>query len=332
MTAKNINETRNNVTENITKRKLKISAVIVNFNSGLYLKECIEGILQHLEVKDDGDEIIVVDNNSTDNSLASIESLSPIKIIPLKTNLGYGGGCNVGFDHSSGRILFFLNPDVKLISTVNYVLDLFEKNANCAIVAPGIIEQGHLCNSLRPFPSVLKDALGEFGLSLKQGSIGVSWETLRVENNQKEVQFWGYTQGSAFFLRREVFEQAGKFDPGFFLYYEEVDLFKRIADREESFFYEPKCLVIHVSGGSSSGLEWRKTAIRYNSKKRYFTKHASKPWLIIHKILILLILFLKLLSYYPIGIILRRDRKNMFRAYLYAMLLYAGRSCHWKGY
>lgn len=302
--------------DNFINRKLKVSAVVVNYNSGLYLKECIEGLRQHLETG--FDEIIVIDNQSTDGSLALIETLPGVRVIRAQINTGYGGGCNFGFEHTSGDILLFMNPDVKLISPITCVRNTFMQDANCAVVAPGIIEQDNLCFSLRPLPTIISDALSELGINWAN----YSYQNSIVKEMTKESNYFqGYAQGSAIFVRREAFERVGKFDTDFFLYNEEVELFKRLADYGYRFIYDTRCMVRHGSGGSSGDLDWRKTAIRYNSKLKYFLKHSSYIGLIAHKILILVILFFKLILYLPAAIIYR-GRFNKFKAYIYAIRLY----------
>lgn len=309
---------------NISKSKLKISAVVVNYNSGSLLRECMEGLLQHLETG--YDEIIVVDNQSTDGSLALIEAVPGVRIIRAKTNTGYGGGCNLGFEFIKGDILLFLNPDIKLISPVICVREEFEQNADCAVVAPGIIEQDNLCKSLRPLPTIINDALSE---------LGINWANYRYQSRvakeitKKSGYFHGYAQGSAFFVRRKAFTRVGKFDADFFLYYEEVELFKRFSDYGYRFIYDTRCTVSHSSGGSSGSLEWRKTAIRYNSKLKYFSKHSSKLGLIVHKILILTVLGLKLILYLPMLSICRVHFSKL-RAYIYAIRLYIKGYTPWR--
>ncbi|RJO61495.1 MAG: glycosyltransferase family 2 protein [Dehalococcoidia bacterium] len=314
----------------LVNRKLKISAVVVNYNSGLHLRECIEGLLQNLEVEYSLDEIVVVDNQSTDGSLALIESHPKVRVVRSHTNSGYGGGCNIGYEHTSGDILLFMNPDVTLISPVECVRAAFELDANCAVVAPGIIEQGSLCNSLRSLPTVLSDALSELGINQWADHRYHRYQSNIAMNTTKDRNYFlGYAQGSAIFVRREAFVRAGKFDANFFLYYEEVDLYKRLADLGHRFIYDTRCKIRHASGGSSGSLEWRKTAIRYNSKLRYFSKHASKLWLIVHKILILIILFLKVFLH-SFSVCFRRDHVSKFRAYVYAIQLYVRGYTPWQ--
>lgn len=304
-----------------------ISAVIVNYNSGLYLLECVESLMYYLDVGDGADEIIIIDNNSSDDSLARIEPRPGISIVRSQVNLGYGGGCNMGFERSGGEIIFFMNSDVKLVTPAERIRAIFELDDGRAIIAPGIIEQGYLCNSVQPFPSVINDMLREFGL-LQDHRHEINSKSTKVK---EQGYFSGYARGPAFFVSREAFRRVSGFDPGFFLFYEEADLFKRMQDLGLKFFYEPECMLEHAIGVSSTGLGWKKTAIRYNSKLRYFSKHTSKPGLLLHRLSILIILFLKLLIYAPsLSVRHRRLIPERINAYLYGIKLYARHHVPWS--
>lgn len=294
---------------------LRISAVVVNYNSGSQMRDCIESLLKYLEIEK-GDEIVVVDNQSTDDSLAFIESFHSVKIIRSPVNAGYGTGCNIGSKHTNGEILLFVNPDVTLISSVVCVRDSFKQDANCALVAPGVIQRGCLRKLITSFPTILNEVPGGY-------RIAMAFHKLRSDTTP--VYFNGYPNGGVVFVRREAFERIGGFDEGFFLYYEEADLFKRLASSGYKFIYDTRCLAIHPGGGSSGSLGWRKSAIGYNSKLRYFTKHSSKAGLKVHKALTLLGLFPKF-ALFLINVAIRRVPLDEIYAYLYAIRLYV------KGY
>lgn len=296
---------------------MRISAIIVNYNSGPLLAECVSSLRENLMVDHSDDEIIVVDNDSSDKSVAAVECIETLKIIKSRVNSGYAAGCNVGASHAAGDIFLFLNPDTVLSTPADSVRAIFEQNGSIAAVAPVIVENGEPCNSLRPFPTVVSDALDEFGLR----SAEKKWHEFTKTALREKGFFRGYSQGSAFFVRREDFEQVIGFDEDYFLYYEELDLYKRLAAEGHEFHYDTGCVFWHASGGSSAALGWQKTAIRYNSKIRYFSKHLSGKKLAVHKTLFLTALPLKILSYLPL-ILFRRRTSEKINAYLYGFNLY----------
>jgi GT2 family glycosyltransferase len=95
-----------------TNRRPSVGIIIVNYNAGGFLTDCVTRIVSQV------DSIVVVDNDSQDDSVAKLErALSPnenVKIIKQNANLGFSAACNVGIDHASDDFLLFLNPDCLL--------------------------------------------------------------------------------------------------------------------------------------------------------------------------------------------------------------------------
>ena len=275
--------------------------------------------MKYLNLDNGFDEIIIVDNDSTDFSIDSVADNPKAKCIRLQENKGYGGGCNVGFMRANGDVLLFMNPDVTLLTPVELARESLEQNPNCAVVAPGIIEQNELCNTLRPFPSVLREIPQELGMA----SPATCWKNFSESSGPERTFLFSdcYAQGSILFVRRDAFERIGGFDEAFFLYLEEVDLFRRLVDAGFVFLYDSRCLVKHRSGGSSNSLDWRKTAIRLNSRLLYYTKHVSISKLATYRAMIILVLLVKIVVCLP-GVLLRFMNPRKIRAYLYALDIY----------
>lgn len=304
---------------------MRISAIVVNYNGGRYIKNCVIALIRHLDLEKEYDEIIVVDNRSTDDSIDQIKDHEKVKCIILPVNLGYAGGCNMGAKHANGEILFFMNPDITLLTPVECIRDDFKNHRNCAIVAPQIFEQGLLCESLHAFPSIVRDCFEELGFVGKKRY--KKQELSGMDHKPQPIRYNFYAQGSAFFVRKSMFEEVGGFDDTYFLYMEEVDLMKRLQEQGHVLLYEPRCQVEHVSGGSSGNLGWEKTAIRFNSKLRYFSKHTSKMHLLFHRFLMVLVLIIKIILYLP-SIIGEVERQKL-KAYIYGMQLYLRRHRKW---
>lgn len=125
-----------------------VDVVVVSFNSRAKLRSCVE-----LLAGADWINVVAVDNASRDESLATIEDLTVTRIA-LKTNLGFGAGCNVGWRSGSAPYVLFLNPDARM--SPEAVCMLAERaNASSTIGAVGprlVTSSGHLDYSLRRFP------------------------------------------------------------------------------------------------------------------------------------------------------------------------------------
>src|SRR3972149_7710988 len=101
-----------NFSRQVSSTSMRLSVVIVNFNGGEVLPECLASLKQ-FGFQDDC-EVLVVDNASSDNSVGSLRDLFPwVTVIENGVNLGFARGCNVGIRASKGRMILFLNADTR---------------------------------------------------------------------------------------------------------------------------------------------------------------------------------------------------------------------------
>lgn len=227
-----------------------ISVIIVKYKSEKFLPACLSSI-----GKDPKWEVIVVNND--------------------QENQGFGAGCNQGAKRAQGRYLFFLNPDTLVLrGTIETLVKFLEKNKNAAIVAPLLLDRERKAYSLQ----------GSRELTPLTGMIALSFLNKYFPNNSFSHRYWlkdwdksilvevEVAPGTAFLIRRKIFEEIGGFDPRFFLYFEETDLCKRIKKKGWGIFIEPKAKVIHFSKGSTPQNENIKKIFR-RSRFYYFKKH-----------------------------------------------------------
>ena len=135
-----------------------LTIIIVNWNTGKYLAECIESIYE--KTKGVGFEVIVVDNASTDNSLDLVAPRPDnLQIIREKINHGFGRANNIGLKLAKGRYVCFLNPDTLLINNaIGVMIETIEKHNDSVVAAgPLIVGQGGKVDlsCSRSYPSVL---------------------------------------------------------------------------------------------------------------------------------------------------------------------------------
>jgi GT2 family glycosyltransferase len=104
---------------------MQLSVIIVNYNGEVFLKDCIESIHTHCATI--SHEVIIVDNNSQDNSLALVEKLSaPIKVIKNDENVGFSKANNIGVKASCGHNVLLLNNDTILCGNITAALDVIK--------------------------------------------------------------------------------------------------------------------------------------------------------------------------------------------------------------
>jgi len=313
-------------------KKPDLSIVILNYNSGDFLRKCLESIGR---AKKNGFEyeVIVVDNNSNDNSFKKIRNpknpkfeirnklkIQNIKLILIKNeiNLGFAAGNNVGVKKAEGRYLLFLNPDtVVMPNTFKEMIKFMDSNsqagaATCRVELPnGRLDEA--CH--RGFPTPWNAFCHFSGLeklfprSRVFAGYVLGWERL---NKVHEIDSG---TGSFLVVRKEVGDKLNWWDEDYFWYGEDLDFCYRIKKAGWKIYYVPKVKIIHYKGVSSgirkesqklakANKETRIRAIKASTqvmrifyKKHYFNKYPRfLTWLVLKGINILEKIRLKKLS------------------------------------
>lgn len=236
-----------------------ISVIIVNYNAGKLLLDCIESVFAS---NNDNYEVIVVDNCSSDNShKVCKKKFDKIKLIENYKNLGFCEGNNVGIRNASGEYLLILNPDTIIESDLiekfldaikNYGEGLFQ-GKNVAIDNDNILRStGNQIN------------LFGFGYARDKG----------VKEYKKffNVEEINYASGTCLFTSTKTMKKIGLFDPFLFLYHDDLDLGWRALCLNIKSFFVPTIKIRHVS---SYNLQW-------SSKKFFWLERNRKYCLLTH--------------------------------------------------
>ncbi|HVQ37168.1 MAG TPA: glycosyltransferase family 2 protein [Pyrinomonadaceae bacterium] len=238
-----------------TTKQIEVSVVVISFNTRDLLRECLTTLAA--TSADVSYELIVVDNASRDDSAAMVALEFPeAKLIRSEVNLGFGGANNLGFAAATGRYVVLLNSDAFLkVGTLRKSIDLMDSHPQVGLAGAKLIgRDDSLQPSARMFPNILQDFLILSGLAdrySKSRFFGRGDRTWADPNKPAEVD---WVPGAFGIIRREALERTGFFDPRFFLYYEEVDLCKRIKQAGYSIWYWPELEVVHIGGESSKTL------------------------------------------------------------------------------
>ncbi len=252
---------------------MELSVIIVNYRGWSKLRECLSSLL-----KDDGPgagiEIIVSDNCSADGNLAGFSAEFPsVKFVENIHNGGFAYGCNRGAAAASGSYFLFLNPDT--IASKDSVHQLLEKGSSAA------------ANSLSSCYQV--DGKGKesiaYGRFITPFTLtGTMRLITRLSGAQGTMKYTGdimkpdWVSGSVMFIRRVYFYELGGFDEDFWMYFEDMDLCKRIRNSGGEILYHRGISIIHSHGGSSR-VNIKTTALTKTevlvSKHLYVAKHFS---------------------------------------------------------
>ena len=236
-----------------------ISVIIVNHDGEAHLERCLRSL-------DGSDaEILLVDNNSRDGSVALVRRQFPnVTIMPQERNLGYGAANNLAARHATGRGLLLLNPDAELQpGAFDALTAALDEQPDAGLVAP------RLC-----YP----DGRRQFSWSPARGVVG---EALQKVRNRFESRSWAHGRiaraisrmaGRPWFtaacvlVRADAWRSIGGFDERFFMYFEDVDFCLRLEAAGWRLAQEPRALAYHV-GGVAIGRQvddfYRPSQLRY---------------------------------------------------------------------
>lgn len=252
------------------------SIIIVNWNVREYLRDCLRSLPP--DTARHQIEVIVVDNGSNDGSLDMLQKEFPwVKTIALGTNRGFARANNRGIGHASGRYILFLNPDTEIVSdAVSRMIDSLDAHPDRALVAPQLIHPDGTfqAGSIRRDPTLPAQAI--ILLKLQHAVAQIPWlqQYYATDFQPEREQEIEQPMGAALCVRRDVLNKVGSFDEGFFLWFEEVDLCKRIRANGGTIWYLPSAKVVHHSGKSfDQHLPLAKQRIYNKSAIRYFRKH-----------------------------------------------------------
>jgi N-acetylglucosaminyl-diphospho-decaprenol L-rhamnosyltransferase len=285
-----------------------LSLIIVSWNVRDLLRACLASLTneQGLTTKDAGEaspfvlrpssEIIVIDNASSDGSAAMVSAEFPaVRLIVNAENVGFTRGNNQGLAVARGRYVFFLNPDTEvmgdaLVTMVAYL----DAHPEVGALGPQLrYGDGSLQSSRRRFPT-FTTALFESTPFAWHWPANPWARRYRIEDRvsgvrdqrsgtrgQGEVttdslahtgQDVDWVVGAALLVRREILEQIGGFDEGYFMYSEELDLCRRIKEAGWQIVSLPTAQIIHHEGKSSEQVVAARHIHFQTSKVRYFRK------------------------------------------------------------
>jgi GT2 family glycosyltransferase len=289
-----------------------VSLIIVNYNSGDFLLACVSSALDQV------DEVIVVDNASSDNSLAQLEAVFPgdqkLQIVRNRENLGFAAGCNIGVTHSSGGYLLFLNPDCVLEpDSVKHLLRVLDNRQDVGMVGglllnPDGTEQA---GGRRAIPTPWRSFVRAFGLS----RFADRWPRLFFDFHLHKQPLPTHPieveaiSGACMLVHRAAVQGVGHWDEGYFLHCEDLDLSMALRGRGWKIMFVPDARIIHDKGGCSRSrplfVEWHKHRGMLRFYRKFFTH--QYPGLLMWLVALgIWLRFGLVASYLSVGLILRQ--------------------------
>lgn len=247
-----------------------LSVIIVCYKGWDRLIKCLEA-LDKYSGKNFKTEIIIVDNKSDDETIHKIEERFPgFRFIFNHVNGGFANGCNLGAKNAVGEFLLFLNPDTVAAETeVEKLLTEAQQNRDFGIVScRQINEKGKVSIASGSFPSL-------FNLTGFQRAIFPSKQS-EIQNPKSEISYPDWVSGSVILMRLETFKAVSGFDEDYWMYFEDVDLCRRIRNAGHEIAFCRNVTIEHNHGGSSR-INLNITSLTKNevniSRHVYINKH-----------------------------------------------------------
>ncbi len=237
----------------------KLSVIIVSFNSQDFIDKCIISVLKFLP---DKSEVIVLDNASEDLTVDKLKQFTPkIKLIISDKNLGFSNGNNKAVKIAKGEYLFFLNPDTYLTEDIfTPLINFYQADENIGIIGPKLITpDGSIQATVKKFPSVW----GAF----KELILGIPKTYSQYIPKENKPIIVDCVYGAAFLISANLFRNCGGFDERYFLYYEDIDLCRKLKKLNKKIYYYPLIELTHLVGATKSNQNRLK--LNWDSAKIY---------------------------------------------------------------
>jgi N-acetylglucosaminyl-diphospho-decaprenol L-rhamnosyltransferase len=260
----------------------RLSVVVVSFNVAPLLRRCLTSLRRaSAEVTSAGGlgvstvDVTVVDNASSDGSVELVRREFPdVRLLANGDNRGFGAACNQG-TAGAGDAVLFLNPDAELLpGALGALLWRLQARPRAAVVGPRLIYPGGGPQpARRRFPSPLTLLLESTPLQWRFPHLPILGRYRCSDRPEGVAEAVDWLSGAALMVRTAAFRQVGGFDPTYFMYFEELDLCRRLAAYGWQTWYEPAATVVHHHSQSADQDLPAKDRHFYRSKYRYAARH-----------------------------------------------------------
>jgi len=252
-----------------TKKNIELSIVIVNYNVRYFLEQCLQSVVD--ACKTITAEIIVVDNNSHDDSCEMIKTkFSSVKLIANKDNTGFSKANNQGVALAKGEYVLILNPDTVVAEdTFSKILTFAKSKQNLGSLGVKLIDGrgSFLPESKRGIPTPKVSFNKLTGISSKQTGKYYATHLTPDENGVVEILV-----GAFMLIKRSIYNEVKGFDEDYFMYGEDIDLSYKIYKKGYQNYYFSDTQIIHYKGESTKkDLKYLKHF--HGAMKIFYRKH-----------------------------------------------------------
>jgi N-acetylglucosaminyl-diphospho-decaprenol L-rhamnosyltransferase len=249
-----------------------VAVVAVTYSPGASLETFLDSLQKATTASLD---VVLADNGSTDGSVEAAARRPGVRLVRTGGNLGYGSAANIGVRETTAEFVVVANPDIVWEpGSLDALLAAATRWPKAATVGPLIhTPQGAVYPSARALPSL--------GRGVGHALCGWWWPanpwtaSYRVEREEPVERTAGWLSGSCLLIRRDAFDEIGGFDPGYFMYFEDLDLGERFGRAGWQNVYAPSAAVLHEGGHATSRNSAFMAKVHHHSAWRYLSRRYS---------------------------------------------------------
>lgn len=295
----------------MTKPEVKLSIIIVSYNTSLLLKRCLQSVFVSLSAASlvSVSEVIVVDNASKDDSPLMVATSFPqVRLIVNKHNLGFASANNQGMRISKGEYILLLNSDTEVLqNTMHTMLYVASHKNDVDVIGFKLLNSD---GTIQPSAGFFPDILRVFYWMTFIDDIPYLTHFLQPYHVSdrtfyEKSRYVDWASGACMLIKRNILQTVGYFDEKIFMYGEEVEWCYRIKNSGFHILFCPEAVIYHLKGSSSLG---KNSGIidEFSSLLYFYKKHKSYPQMLILRGILIFGALLRIIVF---GIIFRSSNK-----------------------
>lgn len=253
---------------------MNLSVIVVSWNTRELLKSCLSALEQQIDKSDC--EVFLVDNASADGSAEMVaREFTWVALIANNQNLGFAAANNQAIAKCKGNYILLLNPDTEVRpGAIKTLLEFFNSHERAGVVAPQLLNTDRsIQRSCRRFPTFKGMLFELLGFSRMFPDKAEFREYKMLDWNHDDEREVDQPEGACLMIRREVIDEVGTLDEGFFMLFEEVDWCYRVKQHNWQIWFTPRAQVVHHYGQSIKQVKARMILSSHRGLYRFWKKH-----------------------------------------------------------
>lgn len=250
----------------------ELSVVVLSWNTVDLTLECLRKLAA--DTTRHSREIVVIDNGSEDGSADAIEKLGGVTLIRNADNRGYAGGNNQGAEHATGRYLCLLNSDTEVRpGALDAMVDFLETHADYGAVSPKLVNpDGSVQRACMRFPGLATALCYDTVFAKFPPGSWVDRRYFMRDFDHLHSRDVPQPPGACFLIDRREYLEMGGLDPELFLFFNDVDLCRRLWKKGRRIRYLAEAEVVHHGGASTKGYS-KFVVTWFRNRIAYYRKH-----------------------------------------------------------